>query len=181
MSAPLNLISGRNLISGHTCICACCNNLRRLLSLRRRLLVARAEEQREGSSAAAAADEEPIAAEQLLRRKKGKAGAGFKPSPASAKEGPTVISPVRDQVYGGGPLTAEQQAENSVVGLLAALFFVILAEGIYVAASGFMPQALDQFAQDVVLPAFTPTLGLFLAISTAYGLWKTRAGPDGQQ
>lgn len=35
-----------------------------------------------------------------------------------------------------------------------------------------MPQALDQFAQDVVLPAFTPTLGLFLAISTAYGLWK---------
>lgn len=31
MSAPLNLISGRNLISGHTCICACCNNLRRLL------------------------------------------------------------------------------------------------------------------------------------------------------
>ena len=37
---------------------------------------------------------------------------------------------------------------------------------------GFMPEQLDQFAQDVVLPAFTPTLGLFLAISTGYGLWK---------
>lgn len=35
-----------------------------------------------------------------------------------------------------------------------------------------MSEGLDQFAQDVVLPAFTPTLGLFLAISTLYGLWK---------
>lgn len=44
-----------------------------------------------------------------------------------------------------------------------------------------MPEALDQFAQDVVLPAFTPTLGVFLAISTGYGLWKTRSAPGGEQ
>jgi hypothetical protein len=29
-----------------------------------------------------------------------------------------------------------------------------------------------------VLPAFTPTMGLFLAISTGYGLWKTRSAPE---
>lgn len=37
-----------------------------------------------------------------------------------------------------------------------------------------MSEGLDQFAQDIVFPAFSPTLGLFLAISTAYGLWKVR-------
>ena len=56
-------------------------------------------------------------------------------SSGSAKAGPTVVSPLRDQVYGGGPLTPEQRAENSVVGLLAILFFVILAEGIFLAGS----------------------------------------------
>lgn len=37
-----------------------------------------------------------------------------------------------------------------------------------------MSESLDAFAQDVVFPAFTPTLGVFLAISTGYGLWKVR-------
>jgi len=43
---------------------------------------------------------------------------------------------------------------------------------------GFMSESMDQFAQDVVFPAFTPTLGLFLAISTGYGLWKVRGRED---
>ena len=156
-----------------------------------------------------------LASQLKQRRRGGKAGGG-----------PTVVAPLRDQVYGGGPLTPEQRAENSVVALLATLFFVILAEGVFLAGSvrgaaagrggrrrgrcrrapvpaagltrhllaallavrppsaarprpasvpqGFMPESLDRFAQDVVLPAFSPTLALFLAISTAYGLWKVR-------
>lgn len=44
---------------------------------------------------------------------------------------------------------------------------------------GFMSESLDQFATDIVLPAFTPTLGLFLAISTLYGLWKASQGVRG--
>jgi len=39
------------------------------------------------------------------------------------------------QVYSGGPLTAEQKAENTVVATLATLFFVILAEGVFLAGS----------------------------------------------
>ncbi|KAL4445907.1 hypothetical protein ABPG77_009106 [Micractinium sp. CCAP 211/92] len=155
-------------------------------------LAARAEEESSSSGAAAAAAAESadeVAAEQLLRRRKGgKGGKGGSSGSDSGKQGPTVISPIRDQVYGGGPLTAEQKAENTVVATLAVLFFVILAEGIFVAGSGFMSEGLDQFAQDVVLPAFTPTLGLFLAISTLYGLWKaswdwghTRAAPSEKQ
>lgn len=43
---------------------------------------------------------------------------------------------------------------------------------------GFLSAEMDQFAQDVVFPAFTPTLGLFLAISTGYGVLKV-GGVDG--
>ncbi len=42
---------------------------------------------------------------------------------------------MRDQVYGGGPQTPVQKAENTVVATLAVLFFVILIEGILVAGS----------------------------------------------
>ena len=39
---------------------------------------------------------------------------------------------------------------------------------------GFLPEAGDQFVQDYILKAFTPTVGLFLACSTSYGIWKSR-------
>lgn len=71
-----------------------------------------------------------------LRRGGRKAGGSSKAGGAAKPAaGPTVIAPVRDQVYGGGPMTPVQKAESSVVALLATLFFVILAEGIFVAAS----------------------------------------------
>lgn len=37
---------------------------------------------------------------------------------------------------------------------------------------GFLPEAYDDFAVKYVFPAFTPTLGIFLAISIVYGLLK---------
>ena len=37
---------------------------------------------------------------------------------------------------------------------------------------GFLPEAADQFAQDVVYPSFSPSVGFFLLLSTAYGIWK---------
>ena len=37
---------------------------------------------------------------------------------------------------------------------------------------GFLSEGLDQFAQDVVYKTFSPTVGLFLACSAGYGLWK---------
>jgi hypothetical protein len=43
---------------------------------------------------------------------------------------------------------------------------------------GFLSAELDQFAVDAVYPAFAPTVGAFLAISTAYGVWKTRGPGD---
>lgn len=43
------------------------------------------------------------------------------------------------------------------------------------AVQGFLPEAADQFAQDVVYPSFSPTVGIFLLLSTAYGIWKVCA------
>ena len=42
---------------------------------------------------------------------------------------------------------------------------------------GFLPEAWDNFAVDYVYPTFTPTLGLFLAISVVYGLLKVDSQP----
>lgn len=43
-----------------------------------------------------------------------------------------------------------------------------------IGVQGFLSESGDAFVQDVVYKAFTPTIGLFLAVSTAYGLWKQR-------
>ena len=91
-----------------------------------------------------------------------------------------VVSATRDSVYGDQPPSQIQQVETTVVQGLGLLFLLILAEGIFLGASGFMSAEMDQLAQDVVYPLFTPTLGLFLAGSTAYGLWKTKEDDSGK-
>lgn len=85
-----------------------------------------------------------------------------------------VISATRDQALGKAPQSQEQQLESVAVSFLGFVFFVILSEGVFLAASGFLSEAADEFARKVVYPAFSPTLAVFLAFSTAYGLWKTR-------
>ena len=62
-------------------------------------------------------------------------GMGDKQRRSGSGAGPTVIAPLRDQVYGGGPLTEEQKAEGAVVSLLALVFAAILVEGVFLAAS----------------------------------------------
>lgn len=51
------------------------------------------------------------------------------------------------------------------------VILVILQQGVCV-IQGFLSEGLDQFAQDVVYKTFSPTVGLFLACSAGYGLWK---------
>ena len=40
---------------------------------------------------------------------------------------------------------------------------------------GFLPERLDRFAEAVLYPSFSPTVGVFLLCSAGYGLWKVRA------
>ena len=37
---------------------------------------------------------------------------------------------------------------------------------------GFLPESWDLFAQNVVYKTFSPTVGIFLASSAGYGVWK---------
>eukprot|EP00887_Chlorella_sp_A99_P000845 scaffold5.g845.t1 len=97
-----------------------------------------------------------------------------KPKAKAAAQGPVVVSATRDAVYGGAPLTFEQRTENAAVVTLGVLFSTIVLEGVFLAASGFLNETADHFATDVIYPAFSPTVVLFLALSSLYGLWKTK-------
>jgi hypothetical protein len=79
-----------------------------------------------------------------------------------------VVTPLVDAALDEAPSPAGQ-AEGAALVALAAVFVVILGEGILVASSGFMSEDFDQLVQGKVLPLFTPTLLVFLAGSSAYG------------
>lgn len=116
-------------------------------------------------------EDAPLPIEQQIAKRKPKAVKSNNTQPVSPSY--KVVSATRDQVYGDGPQTPQQRFENGVVSFLAFLFFVILGEGVFLAASGFLSEEADKFAQNVVYPAFSPSMILFLASSTLYGLWKT--------
>lgn len=106
------------------------------------------------------------------------------------EEGPKVVAPVVQQVYGEESQTPAQQAETAYVRLLGLVradrailhracsaawlilvpnrhqaFTLILVEGVFLGASGFLPDSLDQFAQDVVFKAFSPTVSEYAGIA----------------
>ncbi|GMH32605.1 hypothetical protein BSKO_00439 [Bryopsis sp. KO-2023] len=85
-----------------------------------------------------------------------------------------VVSPMVEEIRSGGPTTEEAQFESNVVSLLFFLFGLIFLEGLFLAAAGFLPEGVDDFALNVVYPAFSPTVGVFLLCSSFYGVWKTR-------
>jgi hypothetical protein len=128
-------------------------------------------------------DDGDLLIERQLASKKKKDSTKSSPSFSSNTSGPKVITPIVDQVYSNAQQTPEQQAENAAVSFLGLLFLVILGEGVFLAGSGFFSEAVDQFAADVVYPAFSPTVIVFLACSSLYGLWKTGglSGEDGDK
>ncbi|KAK3245721.1 hypothetical protein CYMTET_44727 [Cymbomonas tetramitiformis] len=96
-------------------------------------------------------------------------------SPESERKGPTIVKPAADKVI-AGDITKEQEYETYAVGLLVILFLVILLLGIFLAASGFLPEEYDRFAEEVIYPAYSPLLLVFLGCSSLYGLYKAGKG-----
>ncbi|XP_043715792.1 protein LPA2 [Telopea speciosissima] len=73
-----------------------------------------------------------------------------------------------------GESQTEEQSRNESAFLLTwlGLGSLILVEGIALAASGFLPEAWDQFFVKYLYPSFTPTVFLFVGGTVTYGVLK---------
>lgn len=69
---------------------------------------------------------------------------------------------------------AKEMGTNESAFVLAWLGLggVILVEGLALAASGFLPEEWDKLFVKYLYPSFTPTVVLFIAGTTAYGVIK---------
>jgi len=92
-----------------------------------------------------------------------------------------VASAVVDQVTGKTAPVPASQAESAYVTGLTALFVAVLAEGLLLAGSGFLPEEVDNFVREKLYPTYSYTVLAFLGGSSLYGLFKTGKLPGMQQ
>ncbi|GBF88312.1 low PSII accumulateion protein, chloroplastic [Raphidocelis subcapitata] len=85
------------------------------------------------------------------------------------------------QATGAAPQTEIGEFETAVVQALAGFFGILLVEGLVLAGAGFLPESWDSAVQAYLYPSFSPQMALFLAGSSAYGLWKTGKLPGQKQ
>jgi hypothetical protein len=124
--------------------------------------------------AGASSSESIESLEEKIRIRRGKKGGKVKPQVK-------VNAPVVDAVTGKAPATPESQIETAAVLTLFYFFLAILVEGLLLAGSGFLPEEWDQFIQDKIYPSYSPTVLLFLGVSSFYGLFKTGKLPGQKQ
>ncbi|CAA7014421.1 unnamed protein product [Microthlaspi erraticum] len=110
--------------------------------------------------------------------KSSSSGIGFG-SPAKKGKGkrevlrrPPVEKPVFISEEGAAKADELRRNENAFLLTWLGLGIVILIEGVVLAASGFLPEELDKLFVKYVYPVFTPSVGLFVAGTTAYGVLK---------
>ncbi|XP_068328401.1 protein LPA2 [Pyrus communis] len=130
-------------------------------------------------------------AAQVPPKKPTSAGTGFgspPPSPAKPKANPAADKKKgnRAAVIRRSPVekpllySEEDEAKAKEMGTNESAFVfawlglggVILAQGLILAASGFLPEDWDKFLVKYLYPSFTPTVGLFVAGSVVYGAVK---------
>jgi hypothetical protein len=125
-------------------------------------------------SPAAAADDDLWIERELRRRAKKRAA-------VDKGSGPTVVAPAvaKARATAAGEGTALDAAEIGYRRFLGAFGAFILLEGLVLGGSGFLPDAWDAWISGSLYPSFSPTVGIFLVFSSAYGVWKAKQGDGG--
>lgn len=121
------------------------------------------------TSSSNAKDDDDLWIEQELRRRKKSRGPKGK-----GGGGPNVIAPAVSRAKGETAAKPADGAEAAALQFLGAFFFVLLLEGLALAASGFFPENVDAFITERIYPSYSPQLGAFLLCSSLYGLWKSK-------
>jgi len=136
--------------------------MRVLRSIRRHRIIFRSAQPESNETAAAAddGDDDMLPIEKQLAKRR----------PKKVK----VIAPAVEEARGERPVSPASELEASVLSILSVLGILVLVLGVFIAGSGFLPDELDNFAANVLYPAYTPFVGVFLLCSTAYGVWKSR-------
>ncbi|PQM37503.1 protein LOW PSII ACCUMULATION 2 chloroplastic isoform X2 [Prunus yedoensis var. nudiflora] len=124
---------------------------------------------------------------QAPPKKRTSAGLGFGSSPSPpTTQNVTSVPNKKKRVIRRSPVerpllySEEDEAKAKEMGTNESAFVlawlglggVILAQGLLLAASGFLPEEWDKFFVKYLYPSFTPTVGLFVAGSVAYGVLK---------
>lgn len=117
-------------------------------------------------------DDEDLWIEQELRRRK----RARNPKNKSGGGGPNVIAPAVSRAKGEAAPRPADGAEAAALQFLGAFFFVLLLEGLALAASGFFPENVDAFITERIYPSYSPHVGVFVLCSSLYGLWKSKQG-----
>ncbi|CAL1405173.1 unnamed protein product [Linum trigynum] len=106
-------------------------------------------------------------------------GASSKKKTKGKRERAAIIrrSPVEKPEFIGvrvDEAKAKEQGKNESAFVLTWLGLggVILVQGILLSASGFLPEEWDRLFVKYLYPTFTPTVGLFVAGTVAYGVLK---------
>lgn len=124
---------------------------------------------------------EALEAQLYSKRKKNKPTTNVsplaaKPSLSSSETKSNVPKYDPTVGLGGTPsIFGNPQYEQYYVSLLTFIGILILGEGLFLGGSGFLPEEFDNFAVQFVFPAFAPTVGTFLLLSSVYGVLKSQA------
>ena len=113
----------------------------------------------------------PVAQGQIIEPRRG--------GPVGRNDPVVAPAVAKARATAAGEGTALDAAEIGYRRFLGFFGVAILLEGLVLGGSGFLPDEWDAWITNLLYPSFSPTVGIFLVFSSAYGVWKSSQGDGG--